>query len=150
MTARPQPGAVGGQTEAGNCIELRAPARPEMWSLLRLVASHAASLLDFDFEQISDLRLAVDELATVCSRGALPGCELQFLVQWDDETLTVTCLASAVGPGSEETDEARDGLLPPGFGPDELSERIIEALVDSYEVSPLDGSTRRGWLKKSR
>jgi len=148
VSSRPLPDAVGDEEAASapdDCIELRAPARPEMWSLVRMVASHAASLVNLDFEQLSDVRLAVDELATACSRGALPGCELQLVIRWEEGTLTVTCLASPVG-----ADGGHDGELPLGFGPDELSERIIEALVDDYEISSLDGSTRRGWLRKSR
>lgn len=125
-------------------VELSMPARPEMWTLARMTVSVVASRIELDFEEISDLRLAIDELCTVCALGSTPDSRLTLTYSTDDEGLRVDCVVSPTGLPEAPLDEQVAGLLPA-----QLSERILEALVDEHGVTADDGC-RRGWLRKVR
>jgi len=140
-----EPASRGGR--AGNSsLDVSVPATPEMWGLCRMAVSTVASKLEFDCEQVEDLRIAVDELCTLCAAGSGPSTRLKMAVQWDDAEVTVTCVASDLdGAGDDDDTE-----LAPGLTPKDLSLRILEALSDEYDVTAIDERTRRGWFCKSK
>jgi anti-sigma regulatory factor (Ser/Thr protein kinase) len=120
-------------------VTLSLPVRSELLVLARITAATMASRADFDIEEIEDLRLAVDELCLSVVGGARSGTvRLEFSV--DDATISITCELDRRG----ELDEG-DG---PGE-PDDLSIRLIEALVDEHGRASSDGR-RRAWLSKRR
>ena len=71
-------------TVTGETIRLAVPAALEYVRIVRLTASGVASRLGFDVEEIEDLRVAVDELASMVVESA-DGGELgvQFAVRDD-------------------------------------------------------------------
>ncbi|HEV8064909.1 MAG TPA: hypothetical protein VGP46_08765 [Acidimicrobiales bacterium] len=135
------PHDFGSQTVV-ECVEVHAPARPEMWGLFRMAVSTVASVLDMSVDKVEDLRIAVDELSTLCAAGAGADSDMHLVIRFDGSVLEVACTASglATDPPSEESD------LPPGFTPRELSERILEALVDEYGLEPARNDRRHGWF----
>ena len=124
-------------------VELSLPARPELLFLVRMTAAAVASRADFGYDQIEDLRLAIDELAlTICADQAGDG-RLQLLFKWTEDAVEVV--------GIYEPDQAerppRDlGVVQPV---NELSARILDALVDEHG-SDLVGGCPRGWLRMRR
>lgn len=97
-------------------ISLTFPASPDYLRLARLATADAGSRAGFDVEEIDDLRIAVSELCNLVSRADGSG----------DVALTFTLSSDAVqvagqGPGFPEGDI-------------ELSERIVEAVVDEHEL----------------
>lgn len=123
-------------------VELSLPAKPELLSLARLTVAALASRADFDYEEIEDLRLAIDELCSplVGPSGRSGHLRLRYL--WDPSWLEVSCaidgdhaLAAAHADGDE--------------GERELSDRILDALVDEHG-SKVDGTTVQVWLRKRR
>ena len=126
--------------DAGGDVRLVVPAAPEYLRLVRLTAAGLASRMGFTFDEVEDLRIAVDELC------------FHLLGDDDDEALpddlrTMDLVYSA-GP-DVITITGRTGLS--GAVPErsELSEQILDALVDEHEVSGADGMiTFR--LKKQR
>lgn len=120
-------------------VELSIPARAELLSLARLTVAAVAARADFDYEEIEDLRLALDEL---CSRligqpaTGEPGT-LSLRYDWQVGVIDVRCsLDGAVTHVALDAEE-RD-----------LSDRILDALVDDHG-SAADGSAA-AWLRKRR
>jgi serine/threonine-protein kinase RsbW len=116
------------QLRVGGDVRLVVPAAPEYLRLVRLTAAGLASRLGFTFDEVEDLRIAVDELC--------------FHLLGDDgdgsgEPRTMDLVYSA-GPDSI-TIRGRTGLAGAVPEPSELSEQILDALVDQHEVSGEDG-----------
>jgi hypothetical protein len=107
-----------------------------------MTVASVASRLGFDFEQIEDLRLAVDELSIACARGTVPESVLRLSCHWSEAGLYLECVVAPVT--SVPRDEEQD--LPAGLSQKELSESILAALVDAYGISIGDGSCT-GWLR---
>jgi len=116
----------------GGDVRLVVPAAPEYLRLVRLTAAGLASRLGFTFDEVEDLRIAVDELCFhllgeagddgTSNDGEVRRMELTYSA--DDDSITIT---------------GRAGLSGPVPAPTELSVQILEALVDEHEVSGGDG-----------
>src|SRR3954470_8006981 len=107
-------------------VRLLIPAEPGFLRLARLTAAAVASRMGFTFDEVEDLRIAVDELC-------------YFLLDGNGTagTITITCSIHDAGlevqgvgawPGSDPS--ADGGELP------ELSRRILDAVVDEYDCRP--------------
>ena len=128
------------QLRTGGDVRLVVPAAPEYLRLVRLTAAGLASRLGFTFDEVEDLRIAVDELCFHLLGEADNGAVA-------DEDRTMDLVYSA---GSDSiTITGRTGLSGAIPEPSELSEQILDALVDEHEVIGNDGMiTFR--LKKQR
>lgn len=104
-------------------VRLTVPATPEYLRLARVTATGLASRLGFTYDQVEDLRLAIDELcfALIGSKGKLGTVALHYAV--DAEALEV------VGTGIFDDDMATGPSL------NEFSQQILRALVDEYGVA---------------
>jgi serine/threonine-protein kinase RsbW len=138
-------------------VVLSLPAQPELWSLARMTASGIASRLDFEVEEIEDLRLAIDELCGSCALGKHTSGRIELSYRWDDRAIEVVCRVEAAPAGRSDAVavHAVEPLGTPGsaageLSVDELSARLLDALVDAHGIEPFDGLRRRGWLRKSR
>ena len=123
-------------------VLLVVPARPEMWAVVRMTASAIASRLEFPFEGVEDLRLAVTELCSSCAVGADTGarCDIRFEVSNDRLEMYID-----VAPVSQlEAPPAQDQTM----SMLELSEQILLATVDQHEINPIIGGARHGYLRK--
>jgi serine/threonine-protein kinase RsbW len=112
---------------SGDTVRLTVPAAFEFVRLVRLTTSGVASRLGFDVEDIEDLRVAVDELASiVVEHAAGPDLDVVFTVQ--DGTLRI------------------DGRAPAGVARgvsvDDLTSQILAAVVDEYEITVQDSYVR--------
>lgn len=116
-------------------VELSLPARPELLSLARLTVAAVASRADFDYEEIEDLRLAIDELCSPLVGSARGEARLGLRYEWDHDSLLVAA-TGGVATG-EDTDEY------------DLSDRILDALVDEHGRGPA-GEGVCVWLRKRR
>src|ERR1700754_3407053 len=105
---------------------LTVPAALEYVRIVRLTASGVASRLGFDVEEIEDLRVAVDELASLVVESADGGdLSVQFAVQ--DNALRIEGEA-ALAAG--RADNARV---------DDLTAQILAAVVDEWDLSTTAG-----------
>lgn len=123
-------------------VILVVPAKPEMWAIVRMTASALATRLDFSFEEVEDLRLAVTELCGSCAVDAEPSAQCECRFELFDSCLQLHCRVSPIGPADTEQEEFR--LL----STLELSSQILRATVDSHEIRPLEGDVRQGFLSK--
>lgn len=120
-------------------VGLELPARGEFLRLARLAGSGLASRLGFSWDEVEDLRLAIDELcfALVGPDDNDDTLRLRFRLQ-DGRLLEVTgWLGSRAG-------ESRRPQL------SDLGERILEALVDDHGVAESPAGTPALWLRKVR
>ena len=107
-------------------VRLLIPAEPGFLRLARLTAAAVASRMGFTFDEVEDLRIAVDELCYFLLGGRGP-----------TGTITLTCTISGDGLAVRGNgDWSGDGTSPPGAPPaadlPELSRRILESVVDEY------------------
>lgn len=156
MTVFPFPQAASSEGGAvprlhgDEVVELRFPARPDRLVLARLVTAAVASTAGFDVAELDDLRLAVDELCLAVGEDAAGGA-LCLRIGTDDAEVTVTCTAeSRSSAGNDETPTLGPlaGAAPASVTA-ELSERILDALVDSHGRTHERGSTT-AWFRKRR
>lgn len=122
----------------GEEVRLTMPATPQLLRVARLTAAGLAGRLGFSFDEIEDVKIAVDELcfALVGSRGR-------------SGSLTVTYRL-----GDHELAIEGEGVFSDGAGdsapaPSELSAQILAAVVDDHELTR-DGDTMRFRLLKRR
>ncbi len=110
----------------GEQVRLTMPATPQLLRVARLTAAGLASRLGFSFDQIEDVKIAVDELcfALVGTKGREGNLTLIYLLQADRLII-------------EGTGEFVDGAARPATS--ELSARILSAVVDEHEVDERDG-----------
>jgi len=130
---------------AADEVRLAVPATPEFLRLARLTASGVASRLSFTYDEVEDLRLALDELcfALIGPDGRAGLVELRYSVL--DGSLEVR------GVGAFGTASAG----PPGAGPAEpalsdLSREILAALVDEHRVYRDETGQPCFWMLKRR
>jgi serine/threonine-protein kinase RsbW len=127
------------QLRTGGDVRLVVPASPEYLRLVRLTAAGLASRLGFTFDEVEDLRIAVDELCFHLLGDA------DDAPPDDNRTMDLTYSA---GPDSI-TITGSTGLSGGVPEPSELSEQILDALVDEHEVSGSNGTVTFR-LKKQR
>lgn len=118
-------------------VRLTVPALPEFLRLTRVTAAGLASRLGFSFDEVEDLRLAIDEMCYgLTGAGGQQGTvEVRYLMS--PGMLVVEgegCFAADPPAAAEVPSKASDGPRPPGTPPQrsELSEVILNALVDEH------------------
>jgi len=132
------------EERAVNRVDLSIPAKPELLFLARMTAAAVASRAEFGYDQIEDLRLALDELCLTILEGRTGGrMNLQF--NWTEDAMEVT---ATVGDNDSHGPRGQDRLVATPK-PNELSERILDALVDEHGFDYQNG-TSSSWLRVRR
>jgi 2-keto-3-deoxy-6-phosphogluconate aldolase len=109
-------------------IDLEAPLSGDFHAVVRLIIGGIAERVDFAFEEIDDLQLAVERL--LAEAGTVGSVRLTFEVGSNG-------IRTRVGPLSEHkvAEALRDGEASPG----ELTlRRILQTVVDSFGVDEAD------------
>ena len=107
-------------------IDLDAPLSGDFNAVVRLIIGGIAERVDFAFEEIDDLQLAVERL--LAEAGQIGSVHLSFEVGESG-------IRTRVGPLSENAiaEALRDGDFQPG----QLTlRRILQTVVDSFGVEP--------------
>lgn len=136
------PGSEAKRPKLTHTVELSFTADPDQVMLARLVAAAAASKVGFGIEQVEDLRLAVDELCLGLISGDSAG-RLQLVFAWSDDTVEVMASQEL---GSGRSAAGRAARRQPD---EELSSRVLDALVDEHGVEDSSG-VPRAWLRMRR
>jgi hypothetical protein len=113
-------------------IQLAIPGAPEFMRLARLAAADAGSRVGMTFEDLEDLRIAVDELGFTIT-GGRPECVLN---------LVFTLRESAIEIEGSCADEGGS------FEPSELARTIVAAVVDEYQLETVNGERRFRLIKR--
>ena len=111
----------------GEQVRLVMPATPELLRVARLTAAGLASRLGFSFDEVEDVKIAVDELcfALVGTKGREGTLTLVYQLQAD--SLVIEGTGDFPGQGVRPTTG-------------ELSALILSAVVDDHEVTDGDGT----------
>lgn len=121
---------------AHEVVRLTMPADPEYIPLARVTVAGLASRLGFSWDEIEDLRLAVDELCfAIVGSESVPG-SLNLRYQMDGDLLEV----------EGTLDSPPTGRLP-SFN--DWSGRILTALVDAHGIESDGHVPPRAWLRKT-
>jgi hypothetical protein len=108
-------------------IELIAPVAGDFHAVVRLIIGGIAERVDFAFEEIDDLQLAVERL--LAEAGSQRMVKMSFEVGTDS-------IRTRIGPLSERAigEALQDGVAKPG----ELTlKRILQTVVDSFGVDEI-------------
>jgi hypothetical protein len=137
------PDTVGATTS--NRVELSLAADAQMLFLARMTGAAVAARAEFDYEEVEDLRLAIDELCVGLMRSGRGRINLVF--QWDEGgALEVMATLMTDGGASGNGHDPGPVLSGPSF---DLSERILDALVDDHG-GDIVGGIPRAWLRMRR
>ena len=114
-------------------IVLTIPGKPEFLRLARMAAADAASRGGLTYEEIDDLRIAVDELCFAIMGEEGSGAPLTLVYQIHPGAVSVSgsCPGDDVGPVQSE-----------------LSRTIVAAVVDEHELGHRDGARCFRLLKR--
>jgi serine/threonine-protein kinase RsbW len=121
-------------------VELSIPARPDLLSIPRMAIAAIATDVGFDIEQVDDIRLAIEEICLSTGVGRGEG-RLRLRYEWHDDSLEASCVFEAEEHGRAPT--ARNEQA------SDLSERLLEALVDEHGIESGPPGTR-AWFRKVR
>lgn len=118
MSHAPSGGAV-----SALAVTLTIPARSDHLRFARLMAVGLATKLDFDYDTIEDLRIAVSELCTA-------------LIGACDENGEITLTYRSEGPDVLviEARAAYGSHVKSGIAPDELLAPILESVAEAYHL----------------
>ena len=105
-------------------VRLSVPAELEFVRIVRLTGSGVASRLGFDVEEIENLRVALDELASLAIEVAESG-ELEITFFTTDTELHIVGRAPVA-----------DGVV---IAVEALTAQILKAVIDDYELRTADG-----------
>jgi hypothetical protein len=111
-------------------VKLTLPATPEFLRLARVTASGLASRMGFTVDEVEDLRLAIDELCFALTGSPPPDGTVELRYRLDGAALQVEGVGHFNGTAA----------LPLTLT--DLSERILDALVDEHELLADDGVPR--------
>jgi hypothetical protein len=114
-------------------VTLIVPADPEYLRLARLAAADAGSRAGFDYEEIDDLRIAVNEM---CHLLIGMGAAGSVAVEFDTRTDGVTVEGHADTPGDLVSNE--------------FTETILARVADEHAVTDGDDGRRFRLVKNRR
>ena len=114
----------------GEEVRLTMPATPQLRRVARLTAAGLAGRLGFSFDEIEDVKIAVDELcfALVGSKGRAGSLTLTYRI--GDHELEIRGEGAFAGAGESAP------------APSELSAQNLAAVVDEHDLTR-DGDTMR-------
>ncbi len=138
------------RSAAAERVELSMPVAPELFALARMLVSVVASRLGFDYEDVCDLRLAVDELVSLCTAGQGDDAWITLWSSHHEDGLRIDCAVCPVAAPGDPTLNAETEVVA-GLGLSQLSERILDVIADGHGARYDETSlTRTGWLWKLR
>ena len=113
-------------------IQLAIPGAPEYLRLARLAAADAGSRVGLTFDQLEDLRIAVDELGFIITDGRVDST-LTLVFRLTDDAIEVVGTCADEGAGEDGSSE---------LAPTELARTIVAAVVDEYQLEVINGQRR--------
>ncbi len=121
-------------------VVLSIPAQPEFLRIARLAAADVGSRCGLTYEEVDDLRIAVDELC----HAVMVGSEVSDPMRAGTLEIHFSLLADGVAIEATCTNEATPRL-------NELSAAILAAVVDEHEISGgVGGVSRFRMVKRVR
>jgi hypothetical protein len=130
-----------------NRVELSLAADAQMLFLARMTGAAVASRAEFEYEQLEDLRLAIDELCVRLMSTGISNGRITLLFQWGDSG--DIDVMGTLAPDGDPSGNGQHPVPITTLPPNELSERILDALVDDHGSDTI-GGVHRAWLRIKR
>ena len=119
-------------------ISIKIPAQPAYLQVVRLVAAGLASRLGFTFDEIEDLKIAVDELSAYLTGAQGRHGTLDVTFVMDGDRIEISGLGR-LSPGQKVRTELT-----------EFSKVILETVADSAALEQSDGTPGFNLVKSRR
>lgn len=118
-------------------VTLFVPASSEHVRLARVLAATAADDAGFDYEEVEDLRIAVDELCFALLDAGVPEGRIELELRSRDGSIELrgSCPYRVAPPEAPQLED--------------LTEQILTVVVDEHELD-LDGGVGHFVLRKRR
>ena len=113
------------ETTGSNCIKLSFPVNAAYVSSARLTASSIANRMDFDIDEIEDIKTAVSEACTYIIKALTTNMRSNFEINF------------VLGKSSMDIVITVKGIFDPAQS-DDMSLMMIKALVDSFKIDKTD------------
>lgn len=120
----------------GDVIKMSFPARPEYILAVRLAVSAIAQRVGFSVDDIEDFKVASAEACVLLLSVGPEGMDISIAV---DDGLRIEVSAVGTPCGADEADETS-----------ELSQYLLEALVDTCELKETDGALKSVVIYKKK
>jgi serine/threonine-protein kinase RsbW len=118
-------------------ISITVPARPEFVHIMRSVVASAAARVDFTYDEIDDVRLALDEAcAQLLAAGAGTTLSMSVRIAVPNELEIVTSI------------DAQDHVWPPPGAENTLAWQVLSALTDDARYEHADGRPALRLIKR--
>ncbi len=124
MTPSPDPSPPAPDPVLAQPVRLSVPASPRFLSAARVVAASLGAESGLSVDDLDDLRLGVNELVSLLVESAPPAARVELEFDVHDGAIIVRGML--------------DGAVAAPIEVDELTRRIVEAVVDDHE---LDGTS---------
>src|SRR3954447_20102421 len=126
-------------TSGSTDVVVSVPARPEFMQLLRAAVGSVAARVDFTYEAIDDLRIAVDE---ACARIlSVPGMPTTLSLRIIPDESGIEVVAYTDGEANE---------WPPDRFEESLTAKILDALTNRVSFELVEESPAVRVLKRAR
>ncbi|MFC9894306.1 ATP-binding protein [Nocardia sp. NPDC127579] len=102
-------------------IGVRVPAEIEQLTMLRALAETVTLIADFGIDEVTDIRLALDEIATALMLGAVPGSQIDATFTYQGGAISVE--VSGVAADDTALDRGNFGW------------HIVQTLTDTLSVA---------------
>ncbi len=119
-------------------VILRFPASSERVRLARAVAAVLGDEAGFDYDEVEDLRIGIDELCFALLERSGSGAAIELVA--DAQPGAITIEGTVVGQTSAAADVET---------PSEITRQILATVLDSYELE-LEGDSPRFRLDKQK
>ncbi|MHB1001416.1 MAG: ATP-binding protein [Armatimonadota bacterium] len=123
-------------------VELKIPCKPEFVGIARLAILGVASRMQFSYDEVEDVRLAVGEACTTAVERALKANKFNTDISIQSEIignkLTINIMDSIARlPDTQQSDDTFDEIDEQNLGA-----LLMELLVDEFKVEQIpDGGT---------
>jgi serine/threonine-protein kinase RsbW len=125
-------GTARADLEISDHVSICLPAEGAYLSVLRTATAGLAARLDFNLDEIEDLRIAVDEACAMLLPQAIPGTNLECAFDLGTEEMAITVSVTAADPVIPAEDtfswtvlSALAGTVDSQLGPDETVSIVL-------------------------
>ena len=131
-------------------VDLRVPCRAEFVGIVRLTILGVASRMQFTYDEIEDIRLAVGEACTTAidraEKAGLVNTDILVKSEISDGDLTI-CIVDSIDYTAAPADIA---VSSDGIDEQNIGAMLMELLVDEFKVERLaDGGTAVTMIKRA-
>lgn len=119
----------------GDRVVLTVPAKSEFAKVVRMTSAALASRMGMSFDDVEDVRMAVEEAFVYAVHGSVDGGDVSLVFGVASDSLEISvCVGAGTEPPGEDAERRAS-----------LATFILDSVCDRYEFTSEENGTR--WLK---